>query len=104
MRFALLVVAFLFLFSGLAMAGPHVCADAVAAGMAQLKLSRERISRTVFVDVRDGGCCDHLVGYEAWADLKQCRGSVVVKLSRNCEIEETYTRGACTIAGLKNFR
>ena len=104
MRFATLVVVFLLFFSGPAMAGPHACADAVAAGMAQLKLSRERISRTVFVDVRDGGCCDHLVGYEAWVDLKQCRGGVVVKLSRECDIEETYTRGACAVSGLKNFR
>jgi hypothetical protein len=104
MRFATLVAVFMLFFSGLAIAEPHVCAAAVAADMARLKVGQGQISRTVFVDVRDGGCCDHLVGYEAWVDLKQCQGSVVVKLSRNCDIEETYTRGACAVSGLKNFR
>ena len=44
-----------------------------------------------------------LVGYDAWVDLKQCQGSVVIKMSRQCEIEESYSRGACTITGLKNY-
>ena len=78
MRIFTAVVVFLFLFSGLAVAGPHDCAGAVAARMAQFKVSPDQIVRTVFVDVRDAGCCDFLVGYEAWVDLKQCRGSVVM--------------------------
>ncbi|MBT3977517.1 MAG: hypothetical protein HOE98_13845, partial [Rhodospirillaceae bacterium] len=53
---------------------------------------------------RDAGCCDFLVGYEAWVDLKQCRGRVVMKLSLQCGIDEAYTKGACKLEGLKNFR
>ena len=104
MRIFTAVVVFLFLFSGLAVAGPHDCAGAVAARMAQFKVSPDQIVRTVFVDVRDAGCCDFLGGYEAWVDLKQCRGSVVMKLSLQCGIDEAYTKGACKLEGLKNFR
>lgn len=98
------VVVFFVLSSSLAMAAPHDCARAVAAKMTQLKVGPAQIIRTVFVDIRDGGCCDFLQGYEAWVDLKQCGGSVVMKLSLQCGIDESYTRGACEIGNLKNFR
>ena len=43
MRIFTAVVVFLFLFSGLAVAGPHDCAGAVAARMAQFKVSPDQI-------------------------------------------------------------
>lgn len=104
MRIIAFVAMWIMAFSTVAVAQTHRCADAVAAKMTQLNVPPAQIVRTTFVNVTDGGCCEQLIGYEAWVDLKQCRGSVVLKLSLQCGIEEAYSRGACDIPGLKNYR
>jgi hypothetical protein len=86
-----------------AMAAPHRCAKPVTAKMAQLDISPSQIKLLVFADIVEDDRSARLIGYDAWVDLKQCRGSVVVKMSRQCEVEEIYSRGACAIRGLKNY-
>ncbi len=100
----LLIIAMLLGLAGPALAQDHPCAGAVSARMTELGITTAQIKRTVFIDVTDNGCCNFIVGYEAWVDLKQCKGSVVSKLSRRCEVEESYSRGACDIKGLRNYR
>ena len=88
-----------------ATAAPHRCAGPVAEAAARGGITPEQIKRTVFIDVTDGGRDgSFVVGYEAWVDMNTCKGTVVAKMSLECEIEETYTRGACKFSGLKNFR
>ncbi len=89
--------------SGIAMAQPHHCAKSVAAKMAQLDVAGPQIKRIVYDEIVANTRNAQLVSYEAWVDLKRCRGSVVVKLSLQCEVEEIYSRGDCKVAGLKNY-
>ncbi len=104
MRFYLIIAVTLLGLSSFAVAAPHHCAKLVAEKLAQLDVAPPQIKRMVFVDIVEDGRSPRLVGYEAWVDLKQCRGSVVLKMSRQCEVRETYSRGACDISGLKNYR
>jgi hypothetical protein len=101
MRIFVTVVLCVFGFSGFVAAEPHQCAEPVAVKLAQLKVTPAQITRTVFVDITDGGCCELLESYGAWIDLKQCHGGVVMILSPQCEIEQTYGRGDCDLANLK---
>lgn len=88
-RFLIITVAFLACAAAAAAAAPHRCAGPVAEAAAQLGLKPSQIKRTVFVAVTDGGRGgSYVVGYEAWLDLQTCRGSVVAKMSRQCEIGE----------------
>jgi len=89
--------------SGFAMAQPHHCAKPVAAKMAQFDVAGPQIKRIVFDDIVENTRNAQIVGYEAWVDLKRCRGSVVIRLSLQCEVEEVYSRGNCNVAGLKNY-
>ena len=103
MRLIVIVAISLLGFGGQAMAAPHRCAKAATVKMAQLGVAASQIKRIVFADIVEDDRTARLVGYDAWVDLKQCQGSVVIKMSRQCEIEESYSRGACTITGLKNY-
>ncbi len=98
----LTIVVFLLAYSADAGAAPHRCAVPVAEAMSLRGLAPSRINRTVFVAVTDGGRGGaYVVGYEAWMDLQSCPGTVVAKISLQCEIEETYTRGTCDFSGLR---
>ncbi|MDA1101507.1 MAG: hypothetical protein O2967_21310 [Proteobacteria bacterium] len=104
MRFFTILAISLFGFAGGAMAAPHRCTMPVMEKMAQLDVAEPQIEQISFVDVRSDDRSARLLGYEAWVKLKRCRGSVVVKVSRQCEIQETYSRGECKMTGLKNYR
>lgn len=103
MRLFVILAILLFGFGGHAMAAPHRCAKAAAVKMAQFDVAASQIKRIVFADIVEDDRSARLLGYDAWVDLKSCRGSVVIKMSVQCEIEETYSRGACTFTGLKNY-
>ncbi len=45
---------------------------------------------------RDGG---RVVGILAWVSLQSCRGSVVIDMSRHCQVRQVYGRGACDLGG-----
>ena len=64
----------------------------------------ENPGRVVFDEITEGGRSGQRVaGYNAWVELTQCRGSVVLKLSLDCEIEDAYTKDACAVPGLKSY-
>jgi hypothetical protein len=44
-----------------------------------------------------------LIEVQAWASLKSCRGSVVVKLTPLCRVKETYARGRCEFPNIRHF-
>jgi len=104
MRLPALVAVMLLGFSALAAADPHRCGKQAVARMAQLDVPESEIKKIVFSEVREDDRSNRLLGYDAWVELKQCRGSVVINMSRDCEIKQTYTRGACKITGLKSYR
>ena len=45
---------------------------------------------------RNGGT---VIGFDAWVDLKTCEGSLVLRMTRSCRVQQAYGRGACEIPG-----
>lgn len=43
------------------------------------------------------------IEFQGWANLGSCQGSVVVKLTPLCRPKETYSRGNCNIANVRQF-
>lgn len=52
------------------------------------------------VTTRDGS---FVAGYDAWVRLTTCSGALIVDLRRDCRVKQTYTRGDCSVAGVKGF-
>ncbi len=48
---------------------------------------------------REGGSSS----YDVWISFKECSGNLVIRLGRSCQFETAYTKGECTIKGLKNY-
>jgi hypothetical protein len=104
MRNLLIIMALLAL-SAPVLAAPHRCAGAVVEALDNLGVTPEQVKRTVFISQTDDGQGRSIVtGYEAWIDLKSCKGTLVAKMYRQCGIWEIYSRGACDFSGLKNYR
>lgn len=40
---------------------------------------------------------------ENWVSFNECKGNLVIRASRACFIETTYTTGSCTIDGIRNY-
>jgi hypothetical protein len=78
----------------------HPCAASVTAKLAELGVAAGQVNKITYVDVT-GGCCEHLQSYEAWLDLKQCPGNVVMKISLQCDVVEAYGRRGCDVDNLK---
>ena len=104
MRTLLIIMALLAL-NAPVLAAPHRCAGAVIDALGEHGITPEQIKRTVFIDETDGGQGrSPVVGYEAWIDMKSCKGTLVAKMDRHCGIWEIYTKAACDVPGLKNYR
>lgn len=79
----------------------HHCVKAVTDRMGQLNVKPAQITNVDYFEIRDNACCEQFDAYEAWVSLKQCRGNVVLKLSPQCEIKETYGHGDCDPSNLR---
>ena len=87
------------------LAAPHHCPGAVMDALGKHGVASEHIIRTVFIDEKsDGQGRSIVIGYEAWVDLKTCKGTLVAKMDRCSDIWEIYSRRACDFPGLKNYR
>lgn len=42
-------------------------------------------------------------GYEAWVRLGSCSGWLIIDMSFNCHPRDSFTRGECSIDGVKGF-
>ena len=40
---------------------------------------------------------------ENWVSFNECKGNLVIRASRACFIETTYTTGSCNIDGIRNY-
>ena len=101
MRILLTVMLCLLGSSGVYGAQPHLCAKVVADNMSQLNVQPAQITNIDYFEIRNNACCEGFDSYEAWVSLKQCRGNVVMKISLQCEIEETYGRAECDLSSLQ---
>lgn len=41
--------------------------------------------------------------YDVWVSFNECSGNLVIRLGRACQFETAYTKGECTVKGLKNY-
>ncbi len=104
MRLLTLVGALLWTLPGGAGASSHNyrCQAVVEAKLQEVGVGQDDIRAITVVPTRSSGSeSKPLTGYSTWVALKSCKGSVVVDLSRICNIEQTYTHGACRIEGVK---
>ena len=98
----LLLAALAIGFSAPARAEP--CERVVAAELERLRIGPERVANIVYQRrIRTSRNRVHVVGYEAWVDLAECRGSLVVDLSRRCRVRPVYTRGECRLPGVPAY-
>ena len=68
-----------------AVASEHFCRPVVEREIDRVHLDRADIRKIFIIDqVVSSGDDSRVVGYNAWVDLKSCRGSMVVRLYRNC--------------------
>lgn len=42
-------------------------------------------------------------GVLGWVELRDCRGRLVVDMTPRCRVKQSYTTGACTVSGLRQF-
>ena len=98
-----LVGALLWMLPGGAGASSHNyrCQEVIEAKLQEIGVGQDDIRAITVVANRVGGESKQLTGYSIWVALKSCKGSVVVDLWLFCDIQQTYTHGACRIEGVK---
>lgn len=111
-RFATLIRAAVSLLAGAAaaaaLAAPSAAAEPRCSRQAESALAAVGIDRS---DIRDLNIITILgsqemgtvAEYQAWATLRSCTGSVVVRMRYTCGIIDTYARGTCEgqVSGLR---
>jgi hypothetical protein len=94
--------------AGLATAAPALaasnrCETAVKERLAQMSIDPEDVD-DIHVAARianqRGGSVS---GYDGWADLKSCHGSIVLRLDRRCRVKDVYSRGECKFPDLPHY-
>lgn len=41
--------------------------------------------------------------YDVWVSFNECSGNMIIRLGRSCQFETAYTKGECSVKGLKNY-
>ena len=78
------------------------CAPTVQRTLSDAGIASSDIADIAYVTERSGGESTFIVGYTAWVRLNSCRsGYVVINLTTQCWLEQTYTDGACRVNGIK---
>ncbi len=68
-----------------------------------LDLEGKTIANSYTVDLFEGLRRVTGSGRQTWVSFKECQGNLVIQLDRSCLQESAYTKGECTIKGLKNY-
>lgn len=84
------------------MAEVHSCQPAVNAEISKYGVPPERVSE--YIVVTESPPDSAAVGYKFWMRLKGCSsGYLVVDTDLVCNIEQTYTDGACLVSGIPSY-
>ena len=84
-----------------ARAGNDYCRPVVNERLRALNVAEADVRRVQFFEVtrgRDG----RVIRREANVWLHSCTGTVVINFRRGCRIRDVYTRGQCSVAGIKH--
>ena len=79
------------------------CQAVVDAKLAEHGVALDNVASRKTVHQRTGGEANLIEGYSTWVALKSCKGNVVVDLSLECDIEQAYVSGNCSVKGLKSY-
>ena len=80
------------------------CETEVLTHLANLGIDRGRVNQISIVpqvETRRGG--DRIVGYEGWIGFIECKGNLVIGMSRSCGLRSVYSRGDCNFADVPPF-
>lgn len=76
----------------------HPCRAAAEGALAARGVAPARIADMFFVNSTTGGRENtRLDGYDAWAQVNDQRGSIVVRLDLRCGVREVYARDGATL-------
>ncbi len=78
----------------------HTCGDVLAEHLSSYGIEEKDVRAVGFTNVRHSGAT---LDYQARVRLKSCQGSIYVDLNEHCRVEKNYTRGDCTIEGIKGY-
>lgn len=84
---------------------PGACSAAIDKKIADLSIARGDIDR-IAISPRYSNQDDEtnrLLGIDAWVYLKSCAGALVIDMERDCSLRQVYTRGRCTLPGIKAY-
>lgn len=82
----------------------NACAPAIDAKLSELKISRAEfdiLAPSPRYSPEDES--PRFLGYDVWANFKSCRGSLVIDLDASCSTRQVYTRGQCSMPGVKAY-
>lgn len=80
------------------------CTAFLKAKTAELVPDLSSITTYNFLTKLDNGFGDVIAsGYEGWISFNNCKGNLVITVNRHCQYIQSYTRGSCSIEGLKNY-
>lgn len=80
-------------------ANRHPCNARIASALAGAGIPMARVSN-VTVRERQDSYLQRVQGYDAWVMLADQPGAVIVDLSPACLLNQAYTRGGASVAGL----
>ncbi len=80
-------------------AGPRkYCEPQVSEQLDLLKVDPSNIAEITYeARRRPGGDNDQIVRILAWVNLHSCKGYVIIDLSPQCTVRQTYGRGGCQV-------
>lgn len=78
-----------------------VCRSEAEEHLRSLQVSGDNIKVVRMFNPPNGFLPNGKKGHEAWVRLDSCAGWLVVEMSRKCTLRRSFTRGACSIEGVK---
>ena len=81
----------------------NVCSAVVDRTLASLGVDRGDIARIDYGSETSSGEGAELVAIRAWVRLKSCDGRLVVDMTPNCRLVQTYTRRQCRVPGVAHY-
>ena len=80
------------------------CLPVVEQEIDRIALPRSRIDRIqISRQLEDIRGSQRTIGFDGWVRLNDCPGSVIVAMDKNCRVRQVYSRGMCTVPGVKSF-
>ena len=81
----------------------NACSAVVDRTLASLGIDRSDIARIDYGSETSSGEGAELVAIRAWVKLRSCDGRLVVDMTPNCRLVQTYTRRQCRVPGVAHY-